>query len=150
MVLGRKLTMDIKRNSHYFYRIVFTFLIFLGHSGFVSIDTKSLYIGVDYFFIISGFFLTRTAEEHGYSVLNYTVRRIKKFWPHQILSFILLLILASLGQHSLSYFIKKMILHYNEYIPGAYYVTDYSVANELSYNFPVWYLSVLVLMGGVV
>lgn len=46
---------DIENNTAYLHRILFTFIIALGHSGLVAIDHQSYYLGVDYFFIISGF-----------------------------------------------------------------------------------------------
>ena len=76
-------------NSNYIWRILFTFLIVLGHSGYVNISHASYYIGVDYFFIISGLMIAYSVDRGAeMSTLDYTIKRIRKLYPHLILSFL--------------------------------------------------------------
>lgn len=138
--------MDIKRNSHYIWRIFFTIFVSLGHSGWMRTDITSSYIGVDYFFIISGFFLADAVMKREELTWEYTRRRIIKLWPHVLFSFIIIFLFnhgASLAGNG-----KRLLLHFFEIIPGMYYVQDYSLVNEYMLNFPTWYLSCLILIGG--
>ena len=53
------------KNSNYLWRIVFTGMIAIGHSGIVDISHASYYMGVDYFFVLSGFLMVlRSASFH--------------------------------------------------------------------------------------
>ena len=141
---------NINNNSHYFYRVLFTFFIALAHSGFISNDSRSLYLGVDYFFVVSGFFIAMAAESKSVSTYEYTLSRIKKLWPHVIFSFILLLFVnGGLNPLELTH---SFLFHITEVIPGAYFLNAPGILGEYvyAYNFPIWYLTILILCGGVV
>ena len=87
-------TVDIKINSHYFWRIFFAVVIVLGHTGgdygWIRTDNTSTYIGVDYFYIMSGLFLARSVCMRNESATEYSLRRVIKLWPHAIFSFLIL------------------------------------------------------------
>ena len=70
MFLGGRLLVQAGKlvNSNYIWRILFTFLIVLGHSGYVNISHASYYIGVDYFFIISGLMIAYSVDRGGRNV----------------------------------------------------------------------------------
>ena len=104
--------MSIDRNSHYLWRIIFTYMIVLGHSGIISNEHASAYIGVDYFFIVSGFFLSESVRCRDESTTAYTHRRIQKLWPHVLFSFFLYFAyLMSISGESIEGIFTKMLLH---------------------------------------
>ena len=136
-------------NSNYIWRIVFTFMIVLGHSGFVEIANASYYIGVEYFFIISGFFLAKSAIKNENDVLGYTWERIKKLYPHIIFSFIVFYIYVYRGYENKE-MLKEIVYHLYEVVPMMYFILPIKNDNPIYLNFSVWYISVLLICGMVV
>ncbi|SDB67355.1 acyltransferase [Butyrivibrio sp. INlla16] len=139
---------EIRNNSHYLWRVFFTIFVSLGHSGLINVSTTSSYIGVDYFFIISGFFLAYSITITNETTLQYTRKRIIKLWPHVLLSYIVLFLFND--THFTVSSVKRCLLHLPEIIPGAYFLSDFSLTNEYMFNYPIWYLSCLLIIGGVV
>lgn len=76
---------DIKNNSNYFWRIIFTFFIAYIHSAY-RMYTNGWYLCVDFFFFSSGFVLAMSRET---DTLKYIWRRTKKLWPHLFLSYVM-------------------------------------------------------------
>mgnify|MGYP004684374989 CR=1 FL=1 len=138
---------DIENNTAYLHRILFTFIIALEHSGLVARDHQSYYLGVDYFFIISGFMVVWDSERRKeITVFDYMKYRIKKLFPAQFLLYICWIIYVIVMNHSIAYGIGAFIKHLPEAIPGFYFWGTYDLMGGYAYNFAVWYLSVLVLV----
>lgn len=126
-----------------FFRILFTFLICIHHFQDVfNIDIiKSGYIGVEFFFILSGFLLyksfTRNSEE---SAAKYTIKKIKRLYPEYLLAFIICFVLNLLQRNE----------SWVDYIFKA--VQEITLTQNIgifkgSFNYPLWYLSVLIFGG---
>lgn len=144
--------MKIENNSHYLYRILFTIFIFMGHAGFFNTQGKSYYIGVEYFFITSGFFIAYTVETKHYEVGKYIVNRIRKFWPHQLLSFLMMWLLISFQVGQFLFSLEQFFLHLTEFLPCTYFISSYynPIAGNTGWNFPTWYLSELLIWGSII
>lgn len=138
----------VEINSHYLWRVFFTLMVAFGHSGWIRLDNTSTYIGVDYFFIISGFFLAKSVMTRKYETTpGFTVRRIIKFWPHVIFSFLVYFVFLR-HMDTLPEMIMHFLMHLSEILPGLYFVQDVGFMGEYAYNFSTWYLSMLLIVGG--
>lgn len=126
---------NLKYNSNYLWRIIFTIMIALLHSNYTRIDQAytGWYLAVDYFFVVSGFFLVHSAEHKKEATDRYMIRRIKKLYPHQLLSFIVIYTYMYIIGKKTGFF-SGIIKHMGEYF----------------YNFPIWYISVLLLSSFVI
>ena len=133
-------------NSNYVWRIVFTFTIVLGHSGLVDISHASYYIGVDYFFIISGFFLAKGSGKNG-DTIKYTINRIKKLYPHVILSFIIFFVWCYKSADNMLDIIRGLVYHLNQIVPMLYLILPGAEGETNYLNFSTWYISVLLICG---
>ncbi len=136
-----------ENNSNYIWRIIFTFLIAFGHSGLVVALNYGFYLGVEYFFILAGILLAYSCDRNNgkYSTWEYIGKRLAKLYPHQLYSFIILIIwsYAPLGILVMA---KKAILHLNEALPFTFYIYDYNMVKQYPLNFPIWYVSVLFVL----
>lgn len=137
----------MRNNILDFYRIIFTLIICLHHfQG--TLDTKIIstgYIGVEFFFILSGFFLYKSFKKNNNeTAFQYTVKRIKRLYPEYILAFILCFILqmAQSGKEKSVDFIFQAI-------------SEITLMQNIGifrggFNYPLWYLSVLIFAGYIV
>ncbi len=126
-----------------YFRIVFTYIIMSSHL-FNSYGIKSgWYIGVEFFFLVSGYFLATEIEKGKFeSPYSYTKYRITKFLPHYVFSFTIALIfrffisgVATIKSSIVGYFFELLFL-------------DMAGLNlEDMLNIPTWYLSVLIIAG---
>lgn len=106
------------------------------------------FIAVEFFFIVSGFFLALQEEHLGgkRSPLQYTWIRIKKLYPHYFFSFFLLFLFRNLLSHSSPIiFVKKLLKSVSEIF--ILYGTILSDEKTFIYNSQTWYLSVMLLVG---
>lgn len=136
---------DIRYNWHYMWKIVFTILIALLHSGFIANVNMGWYLAVDYFFIMSGFWLCNHYEIYQESGFVYMLKRIKKLFPHQVIAFIAIFAWQFVMTPGKG-FMQRFLRHLCELVPFAYFIQDNAYMGEYCYNFPVWYLSVLLLV----
>ncbi len=135
-------------NSNYLWRIVFTLMIALLHSNYiVKSGDIGWYIAVDYFFIISGYMLVNSFMRKKQSTGKYIMGRIGKLWPYQLFAFAAFLIwyLCSGSIGSILDCVDVTLKHLNEVVPFGYFMFDPEFAGGYAYNFPVWYLTVLLV-----
>lgn len=134
-------------NSNYIWRVFFTFLIVIGHSGYVNISKASYYIGVDYFFIFSGLMIAYGIDykQKTFSTFEFTLGRIAKLYPHLLLSFSIYFIYMSIGK-GIHEIIVGLISYLYQVIPMMYYIMP-SNPTFGYLNFSVWYISVLLIAG---
>lgn len=137
---------DIKNNSNFFWRIIFTLLVALLHSDFITKTGNGWYLAVDYFFMLSGFWLVDSYERKRETTGRYIRKRILKLWPHQLFSFLAIFTWYHWGE-SVSDFAANLLTYAGEALPFTYFLFDSEYAGGgYPYNFPVWYLSVLLLV----
>lgn len=97
----------MKRNhSIDFFRFIFAMLIVFYHYLFHILGRKTgWYIGVEFYFILSGFFLMKSYEENKkfclgeYKATNYLVDKIKKLYPHYLFSFLVMFFVMGIFHH---------------------------------------------------
>lgn len=137
----------MRNNILDFYRIIFTLIICLHHfQG--TLDTNIIstgYIGVEFFFILSGFFLYKSFKKNNNdSAFKYTVKRIKRLYPEYILAFILCFILqmAQSGK-------EKSVDCIFQAISEITLTQNVGIFHG-GFNYPLWYLSVLIFAGYIV
>lgn len=133
-----------RKNGIVIWKIVWTYLIMIFHLLGVFGIYNGLYIGVEFFFIVSGYLLAKTVYEKKYSsAYDYTVHRIKKLFPHYIFSFVI---------GFLVYIISNKVnifqcLSSLEYIPEMFMVQMIGLNAQNMVNVPTWYISVLLICG---
>ena len=139
-----------KRNTSVdFFRFFFIIMICLWH---FSDKVKILYhgyLGVEFFFMLSGMFLYRTYCYHPeINALNYTTRRFVRFFPKYIICLIPIFVLVnyqwlkevsltSVTDIILRFISEGLMLQSNGLFPSGS-------------NYPMWFLSVLLLGGGII
>lgn len=152
-----------KRNAAIeLYRFLFTISIAIMHfyEAFLSVNKdvtvssmisqRGGYIGVDFFFILSGFLLhhTRTSPlprsiQPAYSAYAYTWKRMKKFSFHYLLSILMLMIYRAITrQWNLLDWMHS--LYHSKY---EFLMFQMGGVKFERINTPVWYISALVLIG---
>ena len=107
------------------------------------------FIAVEFFFIASGFFLMKQWEERTAEItpLQYTWRKIKKFYPHYFFSFLAMFLYRHIFNYGSDFYEMA-----REFLGQAteifmLYGTILSDEKTFIYNSMTWYLSVLLLTG---
>ena len=130
-----------------FFRVVFTFIIAFLH--FRTISRTYLYSGyivVEFFFIISGYFLYHSLIKKQLDSITFFKKRFKQFWLKTIIVGIILSLfdyktildsdLNDISQHFISILaILQSIIPFNDNINAVY---------------PIWYLAVIIYGGGII
>lgn len=131
-----------------FFRFLFICAIAIMHfsnSYFKSAPYFSgAYIGTEFFFLVSGFMIMKTASTKKSSPFEFTLNRIKKLYPHYLTAFFLLFFMSSAVSHTGvlsalktlgSYCFELLFLH----------ASGLKCFGLL--NYPTWYLSALIIAG---
>ena len=141
-------TSTSRNNEIEFFRFIFICTIAIMHfsnSYFKSIPYFSgAYIGTEFFFLISGYMIMKSAHTKNLSSYEFTLSRIMKLYPHYITAFLLL-------------FVSSMIVNGNgliQWLKGFFgYIFEllFLHASGLKsfglLNYPTWYLSSLLIAG---
>ena len=135
-------------NSIQFWRYLFTCVICMLHfevayfSGQQPIF-KCGYLGVEFFFILSGFFLMKHAENSTEPSLVYTLKKVKRFYPDLIICWLLLILnLAWLSKYDVIMLFKELSSHIWEYLLFNSTGITWNMLNMVT-----WYLSALLITG---
>lgn len=121
-------------NSINLAKVVFIYMIVIFHSRLLDGILNHGYIGVEFFFIVSGFFLCRSSEKYT-TTIEYMKNRIKKLYPHYLFSLIVMVVVSL--------------------ITGHYWEEEFNCVAEIfmvqnlgftkgGVNYPCWYMSVLL------
>ena len=115
-----------------FLRIVFTFAIVWFHfvSCFKIWNVGDL--GVEFFFILSGFFLVLTFKPEK-AVISFIKNKWVRFTPLTVFGGML-------------YLVFEQDLNFDRFFSDLFYYTRTGITNELGYNIPAWYISSLMVV----
>ena len=140
---------NVKYNSNYFWRIIFVMMMTVLHCNWLNGHRPGWYLCVEYFFMISGYFLMDQYERKKEEPFTYIWKKIIKLYPHQLFSFIILFLWSYRGvieNRNLRELLRKLILHLGEALPFTYFFSDYESLGTTFLNYPVWYISVLLFV----
>ena len=125
-----------------FFRILFTFVIVIHHaSSFPGGETllRHGYLCVEFFFILSGFFLYRSFRaEKEHSTFSFLKKRLRRLYPEYLFAaLVCILILGILNREfDLSKAVNELLMLQNT---GIFHLGGY--------NFPCWYISCMMVSG---
>ena len=133
-------------------RFIFMLMICLWHyQGATGIFSHG-YLGVEFFFILSGILIYHSASKSSpIEPLGYTIKKIKRFFPKYFCSIIIAFLIfeiipiithgKSIGMHTL--------IGWLNFIPECFMLHDIGIFERWGgYNYPLWYINVLVWGGG--
>lgn len=140
-------------NSIYVWRIVFTVLIMILHynSSYTKIYanphvTNGWYIGVEFFFIVSGYLLMAKADINGKteSALRYTARRYIRLYPEYLFALVLTwLIKSCTGARGVKGSLLLLLENWEElFMLQCIGLNKYPFINNIT-----WYISAMLLAG---
>ena len=127
-----------KNNSIEVFRILFTAVICIHHArGLVNANwLKHGYLCVEFFFIVSGYFLYKTFHaETQHDVFRFLCHRMRKLYPDYLLAEIIAI--CVFGIHAQKFTISSAV--------GELLMLQSSGLIGSSYNYPCWYMSALIL-----
>lgn len=135
-------------------RFIFMIVLCLIHYDY-SFEETSLnhgYLCVEFFFVLAGFFMYKFYLEHPeVGTLDFTIRRIKKFFMPVMISFFLMMFIDRkkffyppdyICANSL---LDKYFAHFHEF----FLLQGIGLTNHITIMAPFWFISVLVIGGGI-
>lgn len=130
-----------------FYKLIATFAICFHHFiGYFNIQIEqNFYLFVELFFIISGLFLYKSfTVNKNDNEISYTKKRLKKLYPHYLLSFAILYLLLLFKNAITSNINIENFL----FVPLSeiFMISKVGIFNKII-NYPTWYLSVVIVGG---
>ncbi len=141
-----------RNNSIEAFRFLFICVICLWHFNGVATFIKHGYIAVEFFFIVSGFYLYRAYKRHSdIGTLDYTLHKIKKFLTPFVMSFVLLLLLdrkqyiyppSNITPDAV---LSKYFVHSHE----LFFCQGIGFTDRVAVNHPLWFISILLFSGGI-
>lgn len=148
---------DKNTNAIQFWRIIFTLMIAIYHFDCFYPkfgETYGLvdggYIGVEFFFIVSGYLLTQKSKEHKLTALQYLVNRFKRLYPMYIIAFTTSFLFANICvEHNGMKVIVYNLLHNADEILMLHLFGTNKASNAL-YNAVTWYISAMFIVGYII
>lgn len=130
-----------------FFRFLFICVICLWHFSNVATFVKHGYIAVEFFFILSGFYLYKNYRKNPeIETIDYLLSRCKKLLPPFLISF-LLLVLLDRKQYiyppeeiSPDSILEKYFSHFHE----IFLCQGIGLTDRAAINHPLWFVSVLL------
>lgn len=124
------------------FRFFFMLVIILWHFSRFNPFTYG-YIVVDFFFMLSGFFLYKSFNRNRQSAYAYTIDKVKKFAPEYVLIFFVIFLVKSV----LVYKDDSLSVLYSA-IPELLMIQGVGFGSVI--NTPTWYISVMLIAGCVI
>lgn len=141
---------DVRKNrSIEFFRFFFIVMICVWHfSDKVSVF-KHGYLGVEFFFILSGALLFRSIELHPeIGALDYTIKKFLRFFPKYFASLIPIFVLVNyMWAENLNF--ETIVDISFRFISESFMLQSVGIFPGGS-NYPLWYLCVLLYGGGII
>lgn len=130
-----------------FNRILFTLFIVLGHSEHLfSTDAPRKYfsgagIGVDFFFIVAGFFLMKSLAKQSLTTKDYFWSRLKRLYPHYIISTLLMLLIIIKNGAPLQEITQTIFQEI--------FMLQFITPTRYDVNGPMWYVATLLAVSSI-
>ena len=136
-----------------FLKFIFAVIVMLYHSNSMTVfEEKYIFIngriGVEFFFIVSGYFMCVSAEragtynDLGEETFNFIKHKISALMPNFIIAYFIAFIVyhfnAGISDPAV------YVLHIIESLPDLFLIKNSGI-KEISYNGPSWYLSAMLL-----
>lgn len=102
------------------------------------------YIGTEYFFLLSGYMIVKAADTGKDSPYLFTLKRMKKLYPHYLSAFILLFLITLVASDVSFLEHLKSLFGYSFEL---FFLHGIGLKGSGLLNYPTWYLSSL-LVGG--
>lgn len=137
-----------KNNSIEFFRFLFMLVLAIWHFELINFF-KHGYLVVEFYFILSGFLLYQSFLKRNVGTVQYTLKKIKRFYLEYLIAFALIYLLNlyymrfSFNSLSIEYVFDNVI----RIIPELLFLQDMGIFRG-GFNYPLWYLSVLIVGGG--
>lgn len=134
-----------KNNAIEAMRFLMMLVIVLWHSAFRFVQTG--YLPVDFFFILSGYFIYRSYQKHNDNVCTFTIRKIHRFYPEYVIALLLALVIHKkyfLQSSDIEVLFGKLL----NIIPELFFLQDIGPYPG-GLNGMSWYLSVLLVGGAI-
>lgn len=135
-----------KINSVEFFRFFFMLVICTWHFNMLPIF-KHGYLAVEFFFILSGFFMYKSYVQREQSTLDFVVKKIKRFLPEFLIVLMITFAIKSLKNISFSNSFDENFFWIINLLDDSLFVFSTGVFTNGIIN-PSWYLSVLIWGGG--
>lgn len=139
-----------KVNNIEMLRIVLTLLIAIHHfCGTVECNIiPHAYLAVEFFFMLSGYLLIDSCHRHPQAgAVEYTTKKIKRLYPHYLLSFaVLYFAKAGLELIGGTFGLKSLGAMAFQAMPEILFIQNIGIYDG-GLNYPLWYLSVLIIGG---
>ncbi len=138
-----------KNNAIETMRFFFTCIICLWHFRSIATFIHNGYIGVEFFFILSGFFLYISYISHpDLGTIDFTLNKIKRFYPPLLISIFLLILLDRKQYLYISDFSPDGILNkYFTHVHEVFFCQGLGLTEIYDINGPIWFISILLLAG---
>lgn len=133
------------------FRFFFICIICLWHCHDVAPWLLHGYIAVEFYFILSGYFIYQSYLKHpNVGVLDFTWNKVKKFFIPFVISVLLLMLLDRkqyLFCHDLS--ADGILETYFSHVHEFFFCQFLGLTDRVAINHPLWFISVLLFGGGV-
>ena len=124
-----------------FFRFIFMLQVCLWHLKYCMGVMAHGYIAVEFFFILSGYFLYKSCvKENALGVFEYSWDKIKRFYPEVLIVTIpaTIVYFAGLGPNPIALF------------NSIFFLQNIGIFSGGGVNLPLWYINVLLLGGGII
>lgn len=153
-MLEKKLNLSLRNYQIDFLKLIFSICVVIYHSSFLikeetrfQIPTALGWIAVHFFFIVSGFFMTKSITEKKYDPKNagkmaydYVIKKFKRIaLPYWIATLLFLITYIYINYGKVSIFNSLISA-----LPELFAISMSGIT--LEYNFPVWYISAMFLV----
>lgn len=150
-----------KNNSIEFWRFLFCVAIFVmhfnehyqitKHGQIVSTLLPGAGLGVDFFFILSGYLMLQTYEKKRLTPYKFIIHKIRSIYPYYISSFLILYIWtwasSVFSQNIISPIdgVKQFMLGLFDYKWEMMMLHMSEIGQKMYLNFPTWYISTMLI-----
>lgn len=137
-----------KNNSIEFFRFLFMLVLAIWHFKLINFFEHGYFV-VEFYFILSGFLLYQSFLKRNVGTIQYTLKKIKRFYLEYFIAFALIYSLnlyymrSSFNVLSIEYIFDNVV----RILPELLFLQDIGIFRG-GFNYPLWYLSVLIVGGG--